>query len=57
MDEPRGQPGLAQEPIPEALLLGEMLREHFERDRPVELAVAREIDARHPATAERPLDE
>ena len=52
----RGEPRLAQEPGPKALVVGQVLREHLERDRPSEHRVVREIDGRHTAAAERALD-
>jgi hypothetical protein len=52
----RGQPRLAQEARPEALIAGQVLCEHLERDRPPEHRVAGEIHGRHAAAAERALD-
>ena len=54
--ERRGEPGLADEPLPEAFVLGELGREHLERDLPLEPVVLGEVDDAHAAAAERALD-
>jgi len=56
MREARGEPALAEEARAQLGVAGEVLREALERDRPVELLVDRQIDDRHRAVPERPLD-
>ena len=53
--EPRREPGLAQEAVLEAGLRGEVRREQFERDRPVEAHVTREKHDAQPAPAQLAL--
>jgi len=55
--EPGREPRLAQEAVAKRLVPGEVLGQHLERDRPVELPISGEIDGCHAAAAERPLDQ
>ncbi len=50
------QPRLAQEALPEALILGELGRDQLERDRPIEPRVDRPVDDAHPAAADLSFD-
>ena len=56
MRERRRGSGLAEEPLAERAIAGELRWEHLERDRPVELEIAREIDGAHAAATELALD-
>ena len=47
---------LADEPLAEAFVLGELGREDLQGDLPLEPVVLREVDDAHAAAAERPLD-
>src|SRR5207244_13419961 len=47
---------LTQEAQAKAGIAGEVVGEELDRDRPVELAVVCELDERHPAVPERPLE-
>ena len=49
-------PRLAQEALPERLVLGEVRRKELQRDHAVEDELVREVDDAHPAAAEHPLD-
>src|SRR3954453_1752546 len=54
--EPRREPRLAQEPRAEGGVAGQVLGQQLDRDGPGELGGAREVDARHPAVAERAFE-
>ena len=54
--EPRRQPRLAQEPLAEGGVAGQVFGEQLERYRPMQLLVLREVDGRHAAVAERALE-
>ena len=54
--QPGRQARLADEPLPEPLVGGRRRVEELDRDEPVELAVARHVDDRHAAVAERALE-
>ena len=56
MREAGGEAGLTHEPLAERLLRGEVLRDDFHGDGPVELIVAREVDHGHAAVAEYPFE-
>ena len=56
MREPAREPRLLQETCPEVDVARQVLREHLDRDRTVQLLVAREIDDRHATAAEHALD-
>ena len=51
----RGQPRLAQEPLAEAHVLGQLRREDLQRDVAVEREVVGAVDDAHPAAAEQRL--
>ncbi len=50
------EPGLADEPLAEALVLGELRREHLERDLALEPIVLGEVHDAHAAPPQRPFD-
>ena len=54
--EPGGEPRLAQEPLAEALVVGEVAGDHLERHRPVEGEVGRPVDDAHPAARDQRVD-
>ena len=56
MREPRGEPCLAEEARTQLVVAREVLGEPLQRDRAVELDVAREVDDGHRAVAERALE-
>ena len=56
MIQRRRQARLAQEPLPELLVLSELGRQQLQRDMPVEPLVVGEVDDRHPTPTEHPLD-
>ena len=56
MGEPRREPSFAQEPSAQLLVTGQILCQALERHPAIELDVAREVDDRHRAVAERALD-
>ena len=47
---------LAQEPLAERLVLGQLRREQLERDLPLQPQVLGQVDDAHPAPAEQRLD-
>ncbi len=51
-----GQPRLAQEPLAEALVLGELGGEDLQRDQPLEREIVGAVDDSHPAAADQRLD-
>ncbi len=55
MLQPGGEPDLLAEALG-ADRLGQLGRQHLDDDRPVERALGRDEDARHPAAAELALD-
>ena len=56
MVDRREQPGLADEALSEALVLGEMGREHLEREPALQVDVLRFVHAAHAAATEFALD-
>ena len=54
--EPGGEARLAQEPLAEALVVGEVAGDHLERHRPVEGQVRRPVDDAHPAARDQRVD-
>jgi hypothetical protein len=54
--EARRQPGLAEKALPEGLVAREAHSHDLDRDRAVELLVASQVDARHPAVAEETFE-
>ncbi len=56
MVERAGEARLAQEALPEMLVLGELGREQLERDAPLEGEVMSAVDDAHAAAPEQPVD-
>ena len=54
--EPRRQPRLAQEALPERGIARELAGDHLQRHRPVEAEVGGTVDDAHPATGEAGVD-
>src|SRR4029453_16650202 len=54
--EARGEPRLAQQSLPAALVLGKALRQDLERHRTSQPRVAREVDLAHAAAPDSRLD-
>ena len=52
----RGQPRLAQEPLSERVVAGELGCDQLQRDRPVERELGRAVDDAHPAAADDAFD-
>src|SRR5205085_336023 len=57
MRKVRGGAGLAQEPVAQPTLRGELRQEDLERDGAIELDLAREIHGPHPAASELTLED
>ena len=56
MIEPGREPGLAGEPLPHLVVVGEVVGEELDGDFAIELQIARSIDGRHSAVAESVLE-
>ena len=56
MVEAGGEARLAQEAVAEALVVGELPRDHLQRDRPVESQVGRPVDDPHPAPRDQRVE-